>query len=388
MKISPLRVDDPEIAELLQLEELRQRDGINLIASENDAYESVQELLGSVFTNKYAEGYPGKRYYAGCEYVDQVEKLAIDRSKKLFNAEHANVQPHSGSAANMAVYMATLKPGDTLMGMSLASGGHLTHGHAVSFSGVLYNSIAYDVDPKTELIDYNDLEKKAREHKPKLIIVGASSYSRVIDFERVANIARSVDALVLADCAHLAGLMAAGLYPNPFPHVDFMTATTHKTLRGPRGGFILCKKQWVEAIDRAVFPLLQGGPFMNAIAAKAVCFKKALEQEFTAYQKRAVELAQAMVGECKQLGYRIVSDGTDTHLFVVDVRNKNITGKAAERALEKEKIYVSRSAIPFDPEKPYLASGIRMGTLSLAARGFTAVDIQKLVEMIDSILEQ
>jgi glycine hydroxymethyltransferase len=381
-----LKRDDPEIAELLRLEEIRQSDGINLIASENYAYESVQEAVGSVFANKYAEGYPGKRYYAGCEYVDQIEQLAIDRCKKLFKADHANVQPHSGSAANMTVYMAVLNPGDTIMGMSLASGGHLTHGHGVSFSGMLFKSVAYDVDPKTELIDYEDLERKAREHKPKLIIVGGSSYSRIIDFERVTKIARLIDALVLADCAHLVGLVAAGLYPNPFPHVDFVTATTHKTLRGPRGGFILCKEQWREAIDRAVFPLLQGGPFMNAIAAKAVCFKKAMEPDFTAYQKSAVELAQQMVASFKELGYRIVSDGTDTHLFVVDLRNKGITGRAAELALEKEKIYVSRSAVPFDPEKPYRASGIRIGMLSLTVRGFTRASSQKLGYEINTIL--
>lgn len=378
--------DDPEVVGLLELEEARQEQGINLIASENLAYESVREVVGSVLADKYAEGYPGKRYYAGCEYIDTLEQLAIDRCKKLLNADHANVQPHSGSAANMAVYMGVLKPGDTLMGMSLVSGGHLTHGHGVSFSGLLFESIAYDVDPKTELIDYDDLEKKAYESKPKLIIVGGSSYSGIIDFERVGAIARSINALVLADCAHLVGLIAAGLYPNPFPQVDFVTATTHKTLRGPRGGFILCKQEWKEAIDRAVFPLIQGGPFMNAIAGKAVCFKKALEPDFAAYQKRAVELAQHMVAAFKELGYRIVSDGTNTHLFVVDLRNKGITGKAAEQLLEGHKIYVSRSAVPFDPQKPAIASGIRLGTLSLAARGLSDADAAKIVGKINAAL--
>ncbi len=381
-----LITDDPEIAELLRLEEARQRDGIDLIASENYAYESVHEAMGSVFANKYAEGYPGKRYYAGCEYVDAVEQLAIDRCKKLFHAEHANVQPHAGSSANMAVYMAVLKPGDTIMGMSLASGGHLTHGHAVSFSGMLYKSACYDVDSTTEYIDYDDLERKAREYKPKLIIVGGSSYSRIIDFERVAAIAKSVNAHVLADCAHLVGLIATGLYPNPFPHVDFVTGTTHKTLRGPRGGFILCKEQWKDAIDRAVFPMLQGGPFMNAIAAKAVCFKKALEPDFLAYQKRTLSLAQEMITAFKELGYRIVSDGSDTHLFVIDLRNKGITGRDAEKALESKGIYVSRSAIPFDPEKPYKGSGIRIGMLALAARSISQQDLLKIAHAIDFVI--
>ncbi len=382
-----LAIDDPEIAELLRLEEARQQGGINLIASENYAYESVSEVVGSVFANKYAEGYPGKRYYAGCENVDAVEQLAIDRCKKLFNADHANVQPHAGSSANMAVYMAVLQPGDTLMGMSLSSGGHLTHGQPVSFSGKWYKSVMFDVDPITELIDYDALELKAKEHKPKLIVVGGSSYSRVIDFEKVAAIVRSINALVLADCAHLAGLIAAGLYPHPFPHVDFITGTTHKTLRGPRGGFILCKNQWREAVDKAVFPLLQGGPFMNAIAAKAVCFKRATESEFLDYQKRALELAQVMVTEFKDLGYRIVSDGTDMHLFVLDLRNKEITGKAAEQALEKQGIYVSRSAVPFDPEKPYNTSGIRLGTLALATQGCSVSEARTIVNSIDLALK-
>lgn len=383
-----LEADDPEIAELLRREEIRQDNGIDLIASESYAYESVHELMGSVFANKYAEGYPGKRYYAGCENVDAVEQLAIDRCKKLFNAEHANVQPHAGSSANMAVYMAVLKPADTLMGMSLASGGHLTHGQPVSFSGKLYTSVTYDVDPDTELIDYAALEAHAREHKPRLIVVGGSSYSRTIDFERVAAIAQSVNALVLADCAHLAGLIATGLYPNPFPYVDFVTGTTHKTLRGPRGGFILCKEKWKDVIDRAVFPLLQGGPFMNAIAAKAVCFKRAMEADFSHYQKRAIMLAQQMVEVFKELDYRIVSDGTDVHLFVVDLRNKGIAGRAAELALEKRGIYVSRSAVPFDPEKPYKAGGIRIGTLALAARASQSEHSKKIVSEIDKILTQ
>ena len=406
--------NDPEIASLIKHEEERQRYGINLIASENYVYPEVLEVMGSVLANKYAEGYPGKRYYAGCEWVDQAESLAIERSKALFNAEHVNVQPHSGSAANMAVLMAVLKPGDNVMGMSLTSGGHLTHGHPASFSGLLYNAVAYDVDPITELLDYDKIETLAQKHKPKLIIAGASSYSRIIDFEKFHAIAQSINAKLLVDCAHTAGLIAAGLYPNPVPFADFVTATTHKTLRGPRGGFIMCKKEYQDSIDRAVFPLVQGGPFMNAIAAKAVAFKRAQEDQFKGYLQQSLLNAQAMVGAFKERGYRIVSDGTDTHLFVVDLRNNirhseidlnsgtlrsevlrsndlsgkpaNFSGKDAEKVLEEAGIYVSRSTIPFDKQKPWLGSGIRIGTLAITCKGFTENESILLAHRLDEIL--
>ena len=377
---------DPEIDSIIKHEEERQRDGLTLIASENYAYREVLEVIGSVFTNKYAEGYPGKRYYAGCEWADQAEILAIERCKKLFKAEHVNVQPHSGSSANMAAYMALLQPGDSIMGMSLSSGGHLTHGHNVSFSGVLYKSVSYTVDATSELLDYDHIETLARQYKPKLIIAGASSYSRILDFEKFHALAKSVGAYLVADCAHTAGLIAAGLYPNPFPYADVVTATTHKTLRGPRGGFIMCKQEFADRIDRAVFPLLQGGPFMNVIAAKAVTFKLAQEADFIAYQKQALKNAQAMIEVFQERGYRIVSDGTDTHLFVLDLTNKKITGKDAEKALEKENIYVSRSLIPFDPQSPLITSGIRIGTLALTAKGLKEKGLKEVVHLIDQIL--
>ncbi len=383
-----LTTQDPDLASIIKHEEERQRTGITLIASENYAYPEVHEIMGSVLSNKYAEGYPGKRYYAGCEWVDAAETLAIKRCKKLFNAEHVNVQPHAGSSANMAVYMAVLKPGDTILGMSLSSGGHLTHGASVSFSGTLYSSISYTVDTLTELIDYEKIEKLAHHHKPKLIIAGASSYSRFIDFEKFKTIARSVDAYLLADCAHTIGLIAAEMHPNPLPFADFVTATTHKTLRGPRGGFIMCKNEYREQIDRAVFPLLQGGPFMNAIAAKAFTFKQAQEVEFATYQQQAVSNAQAMVEAFKELGYRIVSDGTDTHLFVIDLRNKNISGLDAEKALERAGIYVSRSTIPFDTQKPWITSGIRIGTLALTSRGLKEKETIQLVQQVDKAIRQ
>ena len=386
MKI--LKQFDPRIAAIIQKEENRQRDGITLIASENEVHPAVREALGSALINKYAEGYPGKRYYAGCEWADAAELLAIERCKTLFHAEHANVQPHAGSSANMAAYLAFLKPGDTIMGMNLASGGHLTHGAPVSFSGILFKSISYTVDPTTERIDYNQIEQLAHEHKPKLIIAGGTSYSRMIDARRFHEIAQSVNAYLLIDCAHTAGLIVAGLYPNPVDYADIITATTHKTLRGPRGGFILCKNRYKEQVDRAIFPGLQGGPFMDVIAAKAITFKLAAEPDFKEYQERAVRNAQAQVAVFKQLGYRIVSDGTDMHLFVINLCNKNITGKQAEKALEKNGIYVSRSLIPADPQKPWITSGIRIGTLAITARGYKEQQAESTAVLIDELLKK
>ncbi len=378
---------DLELTFLVEQELRRQSQGITLIASENYAYPEVLNLMGSALTNKYAEGYPGKRYYAGCTFVDQIEQLAIDRCKSLFAADHANVQPHSGSAANMAVLLALLQPGDTIMGMSLKSGGHLTHGHPVSFSGVLFHSVSYDVDPSTELLDYDAIEQLARHHRPKLIIAGGSSYSRHINFERFSQIARSVDAYLLADCAHTAGLIASGLYPHPFPHADVVTGTTHKTLRGPRGGFILSKKEYAERIDRAVFPLIQGGPFMHAIAAKAYTFNRALDVSFIRYQEQAVANAQTMIRVCAELGYRVVSGGSDTHLFVIDLTSKHLSGYKAEIALEKESLYVSRSAIPFDTQGPLRPSGIRLGTLAITSQGYDAGQSEALMCRIHEILK-
>ncbi|MBA2307416.1 serine hydroxymethyltransferase [Candidatus Dependentiae bacterium] len=377
---------DDTISSLVHQEELRQRDGITLIASENYAYPYVLELLGSVLSSKYAEGSPGKRYYAGCSYVDQIEQIAQDRCRKLFNGDYATVQPHSGSSANMAVFMGLLNLGDTIMGMSLSSGGHLTHGHGVSFSGKLYKAVHYTVDPVTHLIDYNALEKLVDTHRPRLIIAGASSYSRYIDFEKISTIARLYGAYVLADCAHTAGLIATGLHPQPFPYVDCMTATTHKTLRGPRGGFIVTQQQHAHTIERAVFPLIQGGPFMNVIAAKAVAFGCAATPEFLEYMKQSVINAQVMVAYFKEQRYHIVSGGTDIHLFVLDLRSKGLTGKHAEQLLEQVGIYVSRSTIPFDTEKPSITSGIRIGTLALTARGGVESHAREIACLIDEVL--
>lgn len=377
---------DLELNTLIELELKRQSQGITLIASENYAYKEVLDLMGSALTNKYAEGYPGKRYYAGCTFVDQIEQLAIDRCKSLFKADHANVQPHSGSAANMAVLLALLKPGDTIMGMSLKSGGHLTHGHPVSFSGALFQSVSYAVNPITELLDYEAIEQLAQQHRPKLIIAGGSSYSRDINFERFSQIASSVDAYLLADCAHTAGLIATGLYPHPFPYADIITGTTHKTLRGPRGGFIACKKEYAERIDRAVFPLTQGGPFMHAIAAKAFTFKRASEQIFISYQQQAVANAQAMIRVAHELGYRVISGGSDMHLFVIDLTSKQLSGLTAEKALERESLYVSRSTIPYDTRSPFNPSGIRLGTLAITSQGYDALQSEAIMCRLDEIL--
>lgn len=382
-----LNVTDPEIFTIINDETVRQEKELTLIASENYASAAVLQASGSVLTNKYAEGYPGKRYYAGCGLVDQAELLAIARCKQLFKADHANVQPHAGSQANMAVYFSVLKPGDTIMGMSLAEGGHLTHGHTVNFSGNLYKSVAYGVNKQTELLDYDQIEKLAHEHKPKLIIAGASAYSRIIDFEKFATIARSVGAYFMADIAHIAGLVATDLHPSPVPFADFVTSTTHKTLRGPRGGLVMCKQAHAEAIDRAIMPGSQGGPFMQIIAAKAVAFQEALESDFITYQKRVIKNAQLFAQALTQLGYRIVTGGTDNHLFIVDLRAKNITGRAAEVALEKAGINSSRSCIPNDPQKPWITSGIRIGTPALTTRGVhEKEDIEHIAQLIDDVI--
>ncbi len=377
---------DSKTADLIEREKQRQEDTINLIASENYASSAVMEATGSVLTNKYAEGYAGKRYYPGCAVIDEAELLAIDRCKQLFHADHANVQPHSGSQANMAVYFSLLQPGDTILGMSLASGGHLTHGHGVNFSGMLFKSVQYTVDQETELLDYNVIEKMAQECQPKLIISGASAYSRTIDFERLAKIAQSVNALLLADIAHIAGLVAAGLHPSPINYADFTTSTTHKTLRGPRGGLIMTSAVHAPKIDRSIIPGMQGGPLMNTIAAKAVAFHEALQPSFVEYQKQIVINAKAMADELIDLGYRIVSGGTDNHLFIVDLRSKNITGLKAEIALEKAGITVTRSCIPFDPEKPWITSGIRIGSPAITTRGMKIAAAKQIVHLMDDAI--
>lgn len=382
-----LNTQDPQIGNLISQEEESQKKHLNFIASENIAYDAVKEVLGSVLTDIYAEGYPGKRYYAGCQQVDKIEQLAIDRCKELFGADHANIQPHSGTQANMAVFYAILEPGDTIMGMFLDAGGHLTHGHEVNFSGRLYKSVQYCVDPISERIDYEALNQLAQQNKPKLIIAGGSAYSRTMDIERIRDIADSVDAYLLVDIAHTAGLIIANLYPNPTPHADFITSTTHKTLRGPRGGFILCKEEHKQRIDRAVFPGIQGGPAINNIAAKAVAFHLANQQPYKDYIKQAVANAHTMARAFEKLDYRIVSGGTDTHLFVVDLTKKGITGRSAEKILEKNDILVSRSTIPYDTQKPLIASGIRLGTLAETAKGLTEEQAQQAVEKIDDALQ-
>lgn len=379
---------DPVIEKLIGQELARQQSTINLIASENYCSPAVMAATGSVLTNKYAEGYPGKRYYAGCEVIDQVEALAIERAKKLFGAEHANVQPHAGSQANMAAYFAVLQPGDTILGMRLSEGGHLTHGHPINFSGTVYKSVQYGVNRDTELLDYDEIEQLAHEHKPKLIVAGASAYSRNIDFECFAAIAKSVGALFAADIAHIAGLVAAKIHPDPVPHADIVTSTTHKTLRGPRGAFILSKQTHADAIDKAIMPGLQGGPFLHVIAAKAVAFQEALQPDFITYQKHVVANAQAMAAEFTGLGYRIVAGGTDNHLFIIDLRSKNITGLQAQRALAAAGITVSRSCIPFDPQKPWITSGIRIGTPAITTRGMGAQNAKMIVHLVDQALQK
>ncbi len=380
-----LEIVDNEIYEAIKKEEKRQNEKIELIASENFTSKAVMEAMGSVFTNKYAEGYPGKRYYGGCENVDIAENLARDRAKQLFGAEHANVQPHSGAQANMTVYFSVLNPGDTILGMNLAHGGHLTHGSPVNFSGKLYNIVPYGVD-KNGYIDYDELEKIALECKPKIIVAGASAYPRIIDFERFRKIADMVGAYLMVDMAHIAGLVAAGLHPNPVPYSDFVTTTTHKTLRGPRGGMILCKEKYAKAIDKALFPGIQGGPLMHVIAGKAVAFKEALTDDFKEYQKQIIKNAKALSEELVNRGYNLVSGGTDNHLMLVDLTNKNITGKEAEALLDRVGITVNKNAIPFDTQKPNITSGIRIGTPAMTTRGMKEDEMKEIARLIDMAL--
>jgi len=377
---------DKDVFAIIQREQQRQQNTLNLIASENYTDQEILQATGSVLTNKYAEGYPGKRYYAGCSEIDKIEKLAIDRCKKLFGAQHANVQPHSGSQANMAVHFAILKPGDTIMGMGLSEGGHLTHGHKVNFSGKFYHSVPYRVDPETALLDYNTINDLAQQHKPKLIIAGASAYSRIIDFEKFATIAKSINAFFLADIAHIAGMVAANLHPSPVDHADFVTTTTHKTLRGPRGGLIMCKKAHADLIDRSVMPGTQGGPFMHVIAAKAIALQQAMQPDFITYQKQIIKNAQALAKALQDLEYSIVAGGTDNHLFIVDLRSKNISGLDAERCLETAGITVSRSCIPFDTARPWITSGIRLGTPAITTRGMEEKEMVVIAQWIDEAL--
>jgi glycine hydroxymethyltransferase len=381
-----LTAADPEVADAIRREIRRQETGLELIASENFVSLAVLEAAGSVMTNKYAEGYPGKRYYGGCEFVDIAEQLAIDRAKELFGAEHANVQPHSGAQANMSVYVAMLKPGDTILGMNLAHGGHLTHGHPLNFSGKYFNIVPYGVTQEDERIDYDEVDRLAREHTPKMIVVGASAYSRQFDFARMRAIADACGALVMTDMAHIAGLVAAGEHPNPVPHSDFVTTTTHKTLRGPRGGLVLCRAPFAKDIDRAVFPGVQGGPLMHVIAAKAVCFKEALTPGFRTYQQQIVKNARQLASGLADAGFRLVSGGTDNHLMLVDVFSKGLTGKVAEAALGRAGITVNKNAIPFDTQKPMTASGIRIGTPAVTTRGMREPEMDAIAGLISRVL--
>lgn len=377
---------DPEIAQAIDLELHRQQNKLELIASENFVSKAVMEAQGSVLTNKYAEGYPGKRYYGGCEYVDIVEKLAIDRVKEIFGAEHANVQPHSGAQANTAVYFAFLKPGDTILGMNLAHGGHLTHGSPVNVSGKIFNIVPYGVDEKTHLINYDEVAELARTHRPKMIVAGASAYPRIIDFARMGEIAREVGALFMVDMAHIAGLVAAGVHPTPIGHADIVTTTTHKTLRGPRGGVIMCRGELAPIVDKAVFPGMQGGPLMHVIAAKAVSFKEALTEEFNLYQQQIVKNASTLAERLMKHGFTLVSGGTDNHLMLVDLRPQNITGKDAEKLLDKIGVTVNKNAIPFDPASPFVTSGIRIGTPALTSRGMKEADMEIVGDIIAMVL--
>ena len=377
---------DSEVARILRLEAERQASSINLIASENHASRAVLEAQSSVLTDKYAEGYPGHRYYGGCVYIDTVEGLAVERAEKLFQAEHANVQAHSGAQANMAAYSVLLEHGDTVMGMRLSHGGHLTHGADVNFSGKWYNVVPYGVDPKSEILDYDEVERVALEHRPRLIIAGASSYSRIIDFERFRYIADRVGARLLADVAHIAGIIAAGLHPSPVPYAHVTTATTQKTLRGPRGGFILCGEELASAIDAAVFPGMQGGPFMHIIAAKAVCFFEAMQPEFVDYQKSVLDNARVLASELQRYGMRIVSGGTDNHIVLVDLSPQGISGKDAEQALWSAGISVNRNAIPFDSRPPMITSGIRLGTPAVTTRGFGTEEMRRIASLIAKVL--
>jgi glycine hydroxymethyltransferase len=377
---------DPEIADAILNETRREGDHLEMIASENFVSEAVLEALGSVLTNKYAEGYPGRRYYGGCEFVDAAERLAIERAKQLFGADHANVQPHSGAQANMSVFMTALKPGDTILGMNLSHGGHLTHGHPLNFSGRYFKVVAYGVGKDDERIDYAEMRRLAEEHRPKLIVVGASAYPRTLDFGAVRQVADAVDAVVMADIAHIAGLVAVGLHPSPIPHAEFVTTTTHKTLRGPRGGLILCQAKWAKEVDKLLFPGVQGGPLMHVVAAKAVAFKEALQPEFKAYQAQVLKNAQALAASLQGEGWRLVSGGTDNHLMLVDVFARGITGKLAEAALDKAGITVNKNTIPFDTNSPMVASGVRIGTPALTTRGMQEKEMATIGRLISRAL--
>lgn len=382
-----LKQSDRELYDAIMAEKNRQQKNIELIASENFVSQAVMEAAGSVLTNKYAEGYPGRRYYGGCEHVDTAENLARERAKQLFGAEHVNVQPHSGAQANMAVYFAVLEPGDTVLGMNLSHGGHLTHGSPVNFSGILYNVVDYGVDPETEMLDYDAILERAKEVKPKLIVAGASAYSRIIDFKKFREIADEVGAYLFVDMAHIAGLVAAGLHPNPVPYADFVTTTTHKTLRGPRGGIIMCKEEYAKKIDKVVFPGMQGGPLMHIIAAKATAFKEALSDEFKEYAKQIVANAKALSEGLSKEGIRIVSGGTDNHLLLLDVSQLGLTGKEAEEALDKVGITTNKNTIPFDKESPFITSGIRVGTAAVTTRGFKEEEMKEIAEIITMTLK-
>jgi glycine hydroxymethyltransferase len=382
----PLDSVDPQIADLLREEARRQATGLELIPSENLVSEAVLEAMGSIFTNKYAEGYPGRRYYGGCEFADKVEQLAIDRAKALFGAEHANVQAHSGTSANIAVYMSLLQPGDTVLGMNLTHGGHLTHGHPLNFSGRMYKFVAYGVRKEDERIDYDEIERLAHEHRPKMIVAGASAYPRIIDFERMAKAAKSVDAIFFVDMAHIAGLVAAGVHPSPLAHADVVSTTTHKTLRGPRGGLVLSKAAFAKELDRLTFPGTQGGPLVHTIAAKAVCLKEAMEPSFKEYQKQVVANTKAMAAAVARRGFRIVSGGTDNHLFLIEVHSRGITGSDAEKALDRAGLTVNKNAIPFDPLPPMKAGGIRLGSPSITTRGMREPEMEQIGGWIAEVL--
>ena len=385
--MSFLEKQDPNIQAVINQELARQRDKLEMIASENFVSQAVMEAQGSVLTNKYAEGYPGKRYYGGCENVDVIETLAIERAKRLFGAEHANVQPHSGSQANFGVYFALLQPGDTIVGMNLSHGGHLTHGSPVNVSGTYFNVVPYGVDAETQQIDYDEFRKIVLEAKPKLIIAGGSAYSRQIDFKKMADVAHEVDAIFMVDMAHFAGLVAAGLHPNPVEYADIVTTTTHKTLRGPRGGMILCKEKYAKAIDKAIFPGIQGGPLMHVIAAKAVAFGEALQPEFKVYAQQVIDNAKALAAALQEKGLTIVSGGTDTHVMLVDVRNTGLTGKEAEHLLDEVGITCNKNTIPFDPASPFVTSGIRLGTPALTTRGLQVKDMEEIADIIANVLK-
>lgn len=387
MDFQNIKENDQKVYEIIEKEHERQEDNIELIASENFTSKAVMEAMGSYLTNKYAEGYPGKRYYGGCHVVDQVEDLARDRLKEIFGGEHVNVQAHSGSQANMAVYFSVLKPGDTILGMNLSHGGHLTHGSPVSFSGKLFNVVSYEVNKDTETIDYEELRKKAIEHKPKMIVAGASAYPRIIDFKKFREISDEVGAYLMVDMAHIAGLVAGGVHPSPVPYSDFVTTTTHKTLRGPRGGAIICKEKYAKELDKTIFPGMQGGPLMHIIAAKAVCFGEALKPEFKQYAEQVVKNAKVLAEELIKYGFRLVSGGTDNHLILIDLTNKDITGKDAEKLLDSVRITANKNTIPFETKSPFITSGIRIGTAAVTTRGFKEEEMKQIAAFINEAIE-